>query len=239
MELMNSGRIILVILIIFALYGLNDFNYPGKRVALAVKLLFIKISFRGIRICFKTGSSLFKNISGKTSDMLIYYKGTVYIIKLCGGVRSGTGITCTSDDKWFLSSINPSIVRSSQRDLDYDPDPEQEAEKVNFNAQGKAKNVGFDLTDERHKLHEAIDVSLFYEMKTMILFSPEPRFFVERKSSRSVKMKYGQLYNGNILANTAYLRILLKKSRETGIFPTNEDWNQISNEYKKYKGVKA
>jgi hypothetical protein len=103
---------------------------------------------------------------------------------------------------------------------------------------GKYKEIhlGFDLADERDKLEQSIDMTRITEIRTMILFSPQPKNFMQFIDNKPVAFKYGHKWNGHVLANVTYLRMMLKRDKGGGRDLIKEEWNEIETEYRKYKG---
>lgn len=206
-------------IIAFFVWGIPVIKFIIKRLWFAFRL-FLKSTFcKGFEYCYKTPFSIFAFRRNKNSDVLIYYGGTVYIIKLCGVFRKFTDIIVHDNDFWQIDTyIGTGYLFRGTKNTD--------TEKVLFN-----------LPREKELFESNIwSVSGIRQINTMLLLLPKPKAFGIRVETYNEWLCSGNLCGGNIVGTAMYFwRTIreLKEESENFMYVDEKQWELIKKEYKK------
>lgn len=212
---------LIIVLIIAAVYLLRLLKFAMKRLWFAFRL-FIKSTFcKGFEYCYKKPLSVFSGRKNNTSDMMVFYGGTIYIIKLCGFFQKRTDVTVNKEDIWQIDTYTAggrwlTGLKGSS------------AEKVLFNL--PSEKSGFE-----NNIWNIPDIT---EINTMLLLLPKPRGFGIRVETHVEWLSSGNMCGGNIVGTARYFWETLKEIKEesnTFTYIEKDHWETLKKEYKKVK----
>ena len=163
--------------------------------------------------CFKTPFSLFRNTGGKQSDLLIFYCGKIYLIKLSGFLRKRSDVVAQTDRCWQVTSWCVFLSNTSYRSIQLELDREKSCFESNI----------WNLP----KIHT---------VETFILLLPKPRNFCMSVENQLVFFNSGDRWLGHTVGTSRYLWEALQALRtERGnmVAIDDEQWKAIKKEYRK------
>lgn len=95
---------IIIVFTVLCIYGLRILKFIFKRLWFAFRLFIMSVFCKGFEYCYKTPWSVFAGRKNKYSDVLVYYGGTVYIIKLCGFFHKATDVIVHKENVWQIDT---------------------------------------------------------------------------------------------------------------------------------------
>ena len=203
----------LVLIFILFVWGLPLLRFLLIRLSFAIELLFRSGFGKDFDFCFKSFVSLFKNTRGKKSDLLIFYCGTIYMIKLCGFLRRRSDIAAVRSDCWQVTAW------------------------CAFYSNTAYKSIRFDLRMEKSRLESNIwNLPKINTVETMILLLPKPRSFGVRADTDVEFLGSGNRWMGHTVGTVRYLREALRELREERgdtVSIDDDQWKAIKKEYRK------
>ena len=209
-------------IIVFFIWGCPLLRFLFIRLYFAAWLFFKATIYDEFKYCYKSIFSIFKNTEGRFSDLLIYYNGTFYIIKLCGFLRKRSDVVVLSNNSWQINSKMIPLVPFMNP-----------IENISY------RRISFDLINEKDQFESEIwNLSHITEVKCIILLLPKPRDFGIHVEKRTEWFNSGDLYRGDIVSTLRYFRELIRESREPrekNILLEDAQWVIIKKEYKQIK----
>ena len=207
--------------IIVIYYTLRLLRFAMKRLWFAFRLFLMSTFCKGFEYCYKKPFSIFAGRKNKYSDVLVYYGGTIYIIKLCGFFYKRTNVIVNQEDVWQIDTyLAGGRWMTATKNTD--------TEVVRFN-----------LPKEKAYFENNIwNVPGISEINTMILLLPKPRDFGIRVETHIEWLCSGNLCGGNIVGTVRYLWRTLKELKEESdnfMYVEKNQWEKIKKEYKKAK----
>ena len=204
---------------IFLAWGLSIIiRYLVSRLNLWLQLQRMKGLSRDSKLKYKGFFSLFGDMESKTSQMLLYSKGTLYIIKLCGCTNKRTDIVALDPGRWQMFTI-------SSFNLSQEKEPQVKAKDI---------NLKFNLNKEKNIIKEALgDREL--DIRNVILFAPKPANFYAKIQGNNEAVGFGAEWNGCLIATAPVLMDVIKNSDKAEASLSMDDWDRIVKAYKKIK----
>ena len=213
--------VIALIFVIAFIYGFRFAKFAVKRLWFAFRLFLMSIFCKGFEYCYKVPWSIFSGRKNKCSDILVYYGGTVYIIKLVGFFKKRTNVIVNKENIWQLDTYVPLgkwLVGTKNTDVEV---------------------VKFNLPGEKTAFENSIwNVPNISKINTMILLLPKPRDFGVRVATHIEWLCSGNLCGGNIVGTVRYFWKNLKELKEDSenfMYIEKNQWDTIKKEYKKAK----
>jgi hypothetical protein len=209
-----------ILVIIFLIWGISTLRYFFSRINLLIQLQRIKGSSKDAKLKFKSGLSLFGDVDTKTSQILLYIKGTLYIIKLCGCFRKMTDIVALDSNRWQMFSTLPFTLPN-------DKDPLKKATDI---------TLDFKLNQEKQAIESVLGGSaVINNIRNVILFTPKPAGFYTRIHGNNEAVGFGAEWNSYLIASVQVLKDIVKNSEQVNSNISITDWDRITKEYRKIK----
>jgi hypothetical protein len=203
-----------IIFVAFMYWGVPSLRYLLGRFKLWLKLKLTPDTY----VCYKKHFSIFNYFAGSTSDFIIYRKGIIYIVKLCGIFRKMTTITATDSKNWqFASKVFIPLPMA-------EPFPVVKDRALNFN-----------LLQEKSEFEKDMTSANISEIKPVVLFAPTPSGFYIKGHDQDDALGFGSDWKGYTLASVDYFKKLLKNSSNNNSKLAKADWDKIAQKYRQMK----
>lgn len=204
---------------VFLIWALSIIlRYILSRLNLWLQLKRMKGFSKDSRLKYKSAFSLFANVNSKTSQLLFYSKGTLYIIKICGCYKKATDIVALDPGRWQVFTVN-------SFNLSQEKEPQVKATDL---------ELKFNLKKENQIIKEAVKDKAI-NIRNVILFAPKPAGFYNKIQGNNEAVGFGAEWNNCLIATVPVLVDIVKKSEQAKTEISKENWNRIIKEYKKIK----
>lgn len=207
-----------LLIIIFFVWGISSIRYFFNRISLFLKLRKIKASWPDSKLKYKSFLSLFADTDTKTSQILLYSKGTLYIIKLCGAFRKNTDIVALDSNRWQMFTL-------VAFNLAHEKEPRTKASDI---------SLDFKLNQEKQAIMDALAENKI-NIRNVILFSPEPAGFYMKLHGNNEAVGFGAEWSGYLIATPQVLAELINNSDRAAAKLGMDEWDKLVKEYKKVK----
>ena len=207
-----------LLIIIFFVWGISSIRYFFNRISLLLKLKKIKGSSPDTKLKYKNILSLFADMDTKTSQVLLYSKGTLYIIKLCGAFRKNTDIIALDANRWQMFTL-------AAFNLAHEKEPRTKASDI---------TLDFKVNQEKQAIMAAL-ANNPVNIKSVILFSPEPAGFYAKIHGNNEAVGFGAEWNGYLIVTPNVLTEVINNSEQAATKLSTDEWNRIIKAYKKIK----
>lgn len=214
MKWIASGLVIIILL----LWGPSFIRYFISRIKLFFQFQRIKSLSNDSRLKYKSVFSLFADLDSKTSQFLLYSKGCLYIIKLCGCFKKKTEIVALDSNRWQIFTLK-------SFNLAQEKEPQVKATDI---------TLDFKLKQEKQAIKEFLKDEAI-KVKNVILFAPEPASFYEKIQGNNEAVGFGGEWNEHLIATPHVLMDIIKNSEQVNAKISDDDWDRIVKEYKKIK----